>query len=137
MKCFGRIVIVLFAICTSGSAQEPVPLGKGIDLGSLAEHFTLLSAEASWGVTGNGGYTVVLKLQAKKDVDTAGLYFQVGAFDKGKLLLEAKPLKFDEDFPLLKGECMYATCTFTRMSYQEDGLPWSKIYIRAAKKPSS
>jgi hypothetical protein len=131
-----RAIAVAALFCVGPSlvrSQEAQPLGKGLDIGSLADHFTLLSSEVSFG---SGGYVVSLKLQAKKDLDPADLFFQGGAFDKSKLLLEAKPLKFVECIPLLKGESIYATCHFTRVEFVEDGLPWHMVYIRAVKKPN-
>jgi hypothetical protein len=113
-------------------AQEPLPLGKGIDIGPLGEYFTVLTAETS---TLGGGYTITLKLQAKKDVDTSDLFVQLAAFDKGKLLLESQTLKFDADLSLLKGESLYAGCRFLRFAPQAEGLPWHRLSVRNAKKP--
>ncbi len=127
-----RTIAMALVLCLIAPGARADPIGKGIDLGPLAEHFTLLTGDVDW--TGES-YTVTLKLQAKKDLDTADLFFQVGFFDKSKLLLQGTPLKFDQGFPLLKGESVFASCSFTRGLYQEEGFPWHMIFIRAGKKP--
>jgi hypothetical protein len=116
------------------ATQEPEPLSKSsINLGPLAEAFTLVSAELSY--EPGTGSKITLKLQAKKDVDTSEFNCQAGFFDRAKLLLQASPVFFQAGFPLLKGEYVNAYCIYPGPPF-EDGFPWYQIIIRAAKKPA-
>jgi hypothetical protein len=113
-------------------AQEPEPIGKMLNLGPLSESFNLIS-----GVMAFEGqkWKFALKLQAKKDVDTADLYCQVGFFDKEKQLLFASPLMFQAGFALKAGESINAYFVYEGF-VPDDGYPWKTIVIRPAKKPN-
>jgi hypothetical protein len=131
-----RAFALLIAVATAAPAfaQEGEPLGKAINLGPLGEAFTLVS-----GLVYDEqptGFRFVLKLQAKKDVDTAELYCQAGFFDRGKLLVYASPLVFQANFPMQKGETVNATFVYTGLAPEEGTYPWHTIVVRPAKKPN-
>jgi hypothetical protein len=140
-----RILAIALVLCVAAPAattQEPVPIGKGIDIGPLADCFTRLSGDGEKHFKQDpsvrqfqlmsDGYLVTLSLRATKDVDTADLLCRVGFFDKSKHLMQASPLQFEAAFPLLKGESVNATCWF-KHEHIENGLPWHMIYIRPGK----
>src|SRR5579859_7612112 len=108
MRC---IYLGLLALSAAPAlfAQEPEPVGKALELGHLADSFTLVSATRSF--DGNE-WRFALKLQAKKDVDTGDVYCQAGFFDKTKYLLYASPVKFSAQIPLKTGESIDALFTF-------------------------
>jgi hypothetical protein len=138
-RILGIAMLLCVAVPTATTA-DGVPIGKGIDIGPLAEYFTLLSAEGDarfkhgdasmpWQ---QDGYRVTLRLRATKDVDTTDIVFRAGFFDKGKHLMQASPMQFEADFPLVKGESINAFCLF-KHEHIENGLPWHMIYIRPGK----
>jgi hypothetical protein len=115
-------------------AQEGEPIGKAINLGPLADYFTLVS-----GLVYDeqpGGYRITLKLQAKKDVDTTDLVCQAGYFDRTKHLLQASPLMFQANFMMLKGETVNAGFVYVGATPEEGAYPWHTIVIRPGKKPN-
>jgi len=83
-----RVPAIALVLCIAMAmpvvAQE-ADVSKAINLGPLADSFTLVSAEAGPHERGIG---IWLKLRAKKDVDTTDLYYQVGFFDKGKVVIK-------------------------------------------------
>jgi hypothetical protein len=121
------------ALAAFPSAAAPAPeekneaLRKAVDLGPLGEFFKLVSVERSFDPSRGGAIT--LKLEAKKDVDTAPLFFKVGFFDKEKHLALASPLRFDAAFPLQKGESISASCWDGR-----EPRDWHKIAVRKVEK---
>jgi hypothetical protein len=130
-----RVFVLSLVLCMALALPAPTQeadVGKSINLGPLADSFTLVSATAG---PGPGGIDIWLKLRAKKDVDTSDLYFQVGFFDKGKVVVQATPLKFQANFPLQTGETVYASCAFVRADFEEGNYPWQMIVIRTGKKP--
>jgi hypothetical protein len=133
-----RVISVALLLCIVVAApatpQEGEAIGKAINIGPLADSFTLVS-----GLVYDeqpGGYKIVLKLQAKKDVDTSELYCQVGFFDKSKTVIQASPLLFQANFPLLKGEMVNAGCAFVGTTPEEGTYPWHTIVVRLGKKPN-
>lgn len=75
------------------------------------------------------GGTLVLTLEARKDIDTSMCFYKAGFFDqKGKLQL-ASPVRFDAGFPLKRGESM-------RVEIWEGRAPqdWHKIALRKVDK---
>ena len=130
-----RVLAIAFVLCLvapAARAQE-ADVSKAINLGTLADSFTLVSAEAG---PHEGGIGIWLKLRAKKDVDTTDLYYQVGFFDKGKVVVHATPLKFQANFPLQTGETVHAYCTYVNAAFEEGNYPWHAIVIRSGKKPN-
>jgi hypothetical protein len=125
-------LLVGAALTAQVDAQEPEPIGKALNCGTLTESFTLVS-----GLMASDGqkWRFTLKLQAKKDVDTAELYCLAGFFDRNKQLLYASPLMFQAGFPLKSGECVNAYFVYEGVVPQ-DGVPWQTIQIRPAKKPN-
>lgn len=110
-------------------------LMKSIDLGALGEHFKLLSAE--WDFDPQRGGTVVLKLEAKKDIDTSRLYFKVGFFDKSNHLHATNPLRFMAAFPLQKGESIRVDTLDERGAGDgSDPQNWHRIVIRKIDNPT-
>jgi hypothetical protein len=107
-------------------AQEGQSVSKAVNLGPLADSFTLVSALA---YADDDGYRIVLKLQAKKDVDTTDLSCQAGFFDREKHVLHASPLQFQVLFPMQKGETVSAG--FNYLGESDNGsFPWHTIVIR-------
>ena len=131
-----RVPAIALVLCIAMAmpvvAQE-ADVSKAINLGPLADSFTLVSAEAGPHERGIG---IWLKLRAKKDVDTTDLYYQVGFFDKGKVVVQAAPLKFQANFPLQSGETVHAACTYVNAAFEEGTYPWHTIVIRLGKKPN-
>jgi hypothetical protein len=129
-----RILVGLLALCVVPAlgAQEPEPIGKALELGPLAESFTLVTATRAFD---GSNWRFTLKLQAKKDVDTAEVFCQAGFFDKSKYLIYASPLRFSADIPLKTGESIEAYFMFPPFN-MEDGVPWRVIAIRPAKRTS-
>lgn len=125
----GLLALYLVAGLT---AQEPEPVGKALELGYLADSFSLLSATRTFDGT---SWKFALKLQAKKDVDTGDVYCQAAFFDKTKYLISASPVKFAAQVPLKAGESIDASFTYPSFN-SDDGVPWHVIAIRSAKKPT-
>jgi hypothetical protein len=123
-------LLLLLVAPALAAAQEPEPVGKALELGHLADSFTLVSATRSFDGT---EWRFALKLQAKKDVDTGDVYCQAGFFDKTKHLIYASPVKFSAQIPLKMGESIDAFFTFPSF-VGDEGVPWRMIAIRAAKK---
>jgi hypothetical protein len=116
--------------------DTPVPAksgddtGKSVDLGPLDEFFSLVRVEH---VTDPfRGKTLILILEAKKDVDTSALFYKVGFYSEGKELRLASDLLFDAAFPLEKGERVRASASSGREDVQ-----WKKIAIRRAEKKTN
>lgn len=126
--------LLCLAIAVPAAAQG-LDVSKAINLGPLADSFTLVSAEAGPAQEGDG-IGIWLKLRAKKDVDTSDLYYQVGFFDKAKVVVQATPLKFQANFPLQTGETVYASCTFVNANFEAGNYPWHAIVIRQGRKPN-
>ena len=127
-------MLLCLALAMPAAAQD-LELTKAINVGPLADSFTLVSAEAAPQPDGSG-IAIWLKLRAKKDVDTTDLYYQVGFFEKGKVIIQATPLKFQANFPLQTGETVHAYCTFLNGIFEEGNYPWHSIVIRLGKKPN-
>src|SRR5580692_4314619 len=107
-----RVFFLSLLLCVAiarPAAPQDVNVSKTINLGPLADSFALVSAEVRETPEGTG---IFLKLRAKKEVDTSDLYYHVGFFDKGKVVIQATPLKFQAEFPLQSGETVYAVCTY-------------------------
>jgi hypothetical protein len=133
MKLWPTLFLFAFVlVLPSLHAQEPEPIGKALDLGPLAEWFTLDTSAMRWEAA---KCYFTLKLQAKKDVDTADVYCQAGFFDKSKHLVFASPVQFAAGIPLKKGESILAHFTYAGL-LAEEGVPWETIAIRTAKKPN-
>jgi hypothetical protein len=132
-RVFVLSLVLCMAIALPAPTQE-ADVSKSINLGPLADSFTLISATAAQG--GPTEIGILLKLRAKKDVDTSDLNFQVGFFDKGKVVIKAAPLKFEANFPLQTGEMVYASCIFGNVEFEEGNYPWHTIVIRQGKKPN-
>src|SRR5437870_11764289 len=118
------ILLVLVFPSTSGEAQEKKgPVLKNLEVGSLGDFFTLLSAEQ----TGDSAKAskLILKLEAKKDVDPTVRAFKVALFDQNNYVQVAKNLEFGAAFPLKEGERIEATVNWG------EGEPhkWSRIVI--------
>jgi hypothetical protein len=125
-------VLLCLAMARPVVAQE-ADVSKSINLGLLADSFTLVSAEAG---PHDDGIGIWLKLRAKKDVDTTDLYYQVGFFDKGKVVVQATPLRFQASFPLQTGETVHAYCVYVNARFEDGSYPWHTIVIRLGKKPT-
>src|SRR5947209_749889 len=112
--------------------QEPEPVGKALDAGVLADVFGVQSALM---LQDGAKWRFSLKLQAKKDIDTADVYCQVGFFDKTKHLIFATPLQFAAGIGLKAGESINASFVYEGPPVEE-GVPWKTIAIRPGKKPN-
>jgi hypothetical protein len=131
-KSAALLLIIGVAMVPSLRAQEPEPIGKALDLGVLAEGFKLDNGTMAFdGLK----WRFMLKLQAKKDVDTADVYCQAGFFDKSRQLIFASPLQFAAGIPLKAGESIQAQFLYEGF-IGEEGVPWEVIAIRTAKKPN-
>jgi hypothetical protein len=115
------------AACADEKADE---LKKSVELGELDAHFELASAERS--VDPERGDTLVLKLKAKRDMDTSQLFYKAGFFDKDGHMHLASPVRFDAGFPLKKGESMRVEVWEGR-----DPQNWQKISLRKVNRPVS
>jgi hypothetical protein len=131
-RVFFQSALLCIALAMPAVAQE-ADVSKAVNLGPLADSFTLVAAEAG---PHEGGIGIWLKLRAKKDVDTTDLYYQVGFFDKGKVVVHATPLKFQANFPLQTGETVHAFCNYVNAPFEEGTYPWHTIVIRLGKKPT-
>src|SRR5258708_7426271 len=133
MHRFFVLPVLLCIVMALPVVAREADVSKAINLGTLADSFTLVSAEAG---PYEGGIGIWLKLRAKKDVDTTDLYYQVGFFDKGKVVVQATPLKFQANFPLQTGETVHAFCNYVNAPFEEGTYPWHTIAIRLGKKPT-
>ena len=124
------IVILLVPVfsLTSEGAQEKKEISKNLEIGPLGDFFTLLSADQI--LDSAKGSKLILKLEAKKDVDPTVLAFKVGLFDKNNYVQIAKNLEFGAAFPLKVGERIEA-------SFYWEGEPrkWNRIVIRQVERP--
>src|SRR2546428_7323885 len=128
------IVILLLPVfpLASGEAQEKKgPVLKNLEIGSLGDFFTLLSAEQT-GDSAAKASKLMLKLEAKRDVDPTVLAFKVALFDQNNYVQVAKNLEFGAAFPLKEGERIEATVNWG------EGEPhkWSRIVIRQVERPT-
>jgi hypothetical protein len=122
--------LLLSFLLLPGGAPLTIPEGQGealkkiVDLGPLAEYFTLL--EVRHETTDFQGNTFHFKLEAKKDVDTTLLTnYKVGFFDRDNHLHLASELRFVAGFPLKAGERLMATSWDGR-----EWRSWHRIAVR-------
>lgn len=126
------VLAVGLATLAEGAAQvrpevKPVPFKAAIDLGPLEEYFRVLTSEQVRDP--NRGTTVVLKLQAKKDVDTSQFFLKAGFFDSDNHLGQASPVRFDAAFPLKKDESMRVEIWAGRTKQE-----WHRVTFRRIEK---
>lgn len=125
-------LVVVLTTLAEGTAQPPanpptIPLKAEIDLGPLDDYFRVLTSEQV--IDPARGITVVLKLQAKKDVDTSQFFLKAGFFDKENHLHQASPVRFDAAFPLKKDESMRVEIWAGRTQK-----PWHRVTLRRIEK---
>jgi hypothetical protein len=117
----GTFVVLLVSTNFSSAQEDTKVLVKTIDLGSLGQFFELVDAVTDGGPKrvvpipvrpgeAPPAFRLILRLKAKKDVDTSELKFKIGSFDKADTLLRAVPLHFGDGFPLLRGESITLAC---------------------------
>jgi RNA polymerase sigma factor (sigma-70 family) len=111
-------------------AQSGDDISKSVDLGPLEEFFSLARVEHVTELF--RGKTLILILEAKKDVDTSALFYKVGFYSEGKEIRLASDLLFDAAFPLEKGERVRASAQSGREDVQ-----WKKIAVRRAEKKAN
>jgi hypothetical protein len=117
------------SVSPSRAADGEQALIKSIEPGPLADFFTIVSATRKF--SDNTGVEIILKLRAKKEVDTSKLYFNVGYFDKeNHLHLTYIQMGFREQFVLKEGETVNLEVGYGR----EDRI-WHRIVIQKGEKP--
>jgi len=127
MRTAMALTVVLSLAGRARSDEKADALKQSIDLGELNVPFKLASAERV--VDPMRGGLVVLKLEAKKDIDTSQLSYKAGFFDKDGQLHFASAVWFAAAFPLRKGESI-------RMEIWEGPAPqpWHRIALRKVDK---
>jgi hypothetical protein len=124
------LTVVLTSAIPGRTADENADaLTKSVDMGDLGDQFTLVKVEHE--LDPQRGGTIRFKLEAKKDVDTAGLSYKVGFFEADKHLEMAHELRFRAEFPLKKGERITAEAFAGRESKT-----WPRLVIRKVDKPA-
>jgi hypothetical protein len=108
---------------TTPTAGQPIEIAKSFELGSLAESFTLVSAEYKFDA--NRGGLLHVKLEARKEVEPELLRTCcAGFFDDDNTLQFVSPMRATA-FPLQKGERL--SCTIQTGS---EDLKYNRIVVR-------
>src|SRR5262245_1501817 len=131
-----NLLLTLAAFSAVPAAPIPAPppgqeiqIAKSFELGSLSEHFNLVSSEYKFDQQRGAG-TLTLKLEAKKEVDPALLRTcYAGFFDDDNVLQYTSTVRTTA-FPLQKGERLMFTIT----TGVEDK-KWNRIVVRKSDIP--
>ena len=121
------LLITAFAPSVPADDRPDKALKQVVVPGPLADHFDIVSARKR--IEETRGVYIILKLRAKKEVDTGNLFFKAGYFDREKHLHEVDELRFEAGFVLQKGETVNAQLWAGR-----EDRKWDRIVIQKAKR---